>query len=270
MWELSILWYILTLVIIFLVVLINGIQPQGRKLARLFFMSVPQIVAKHMEPWSDSNHVLPVYIVSTQYSHSTHYMRTLIWPMDLHWFWCRDILWPLKAISLGSGQTVKHGKSSLRFAYRTREGGSWRCQTQICYCWDGWCDLKVRVCHYRWNSSKLSFLAKKTHWILLLSTAGISDSVQYFFYRTTWFEFFSFSIKHLCWFQMVGCRSRGYSFTRALLGLAADELHLCGDPAAVPLIQEILKVTGDNVVVLHYFVKTFIIYMNLVLMLTNV
>lgn len=52
--------------------------------------------------------------------------------------------------------------------------------------------------------------------------------------------------------QMVGCKTRGYSFTRALLGIAADELHLCGDPAAVPLIQELLKVTGDNIEVVYY------------------
>ncbi|GAB4843349.1 RNA helicase [Ancistrocladus abbreviatus] len=52
--------------------------------------------------------------------------------------------------------------------------------------------------------------------------------------------------------QMLGCRTRGFSFTRALLGLATDELHLCGDPAAVPLIQDILKVTGDTVKVQYY------------------
>ncbi|KAI8566289.1 hypothetical protein RHMOL_Rhmol02G0028700 [Rhododendron molle] len=52
--------------------------------------------------------------------------------------------------------------------------------------------------------------------------------------------------------QMVGCKTRGFSFTRALLGISANELHLCGDPAAVPLIQEILKVTGDNVKVQYY------------------
>ncbi|PWA49221.1 Helicase, C-terminal [Artemisia annua] len=52
--------------------------------------------------------------------------------------------------------------------------------------------------------------------------------------------------------QMIGCRTRGFSFTRALLGIAANELHLCGDPAAVPLIQEILSVTGDNVQVQNY------------------
>ncbi|GKV42414.1 hypothetical protein SLEP1_g49822 [Rubroshorea leprosula] len=47
--------------------------------------------------------------------------------------------------------------------------------------------------------------------------------------------------------QMLGCKTRGFSFTRALLGIAADKLHLCGDAAAVPLIQEMLKVTDDNV-----------------------
>ncbi|KAJ0034154.1 hypothetical protein Pint_25905 [Pistacia integerrima] len=40
---------------------------------------------------------------------------------------------------------------------------------------------------------------------------------------------------------MLGCRTRGFSFTRALLGISADELHLWGDPSAIPLIQEILK-----------------------------
>ncbi|XP_027121323.1 DExH-box ATP-dependent RNA helicase DExH16, mitochondrial isoform X2 [Coffea arabica] len=52
--------------------------------------------------------------------------------------------------------------------------------------------------------------------------------------------------------QMLGCKTRGFSFTRALLGISANELHLCGDPAAVPLIEEILKVTDDDVKVQHY------------------
>ncbi|VFR02257.1 unnamed protein product [Cuscuta campestris] len=52
--------------------------------------------------------------------------------------------------------------------------------------------------------------------------------------------------------QMIGCSTRGFSFTRALLGISADELHLCGDPGAVPLIKEILKVTGDSIQVEYY------------------
>ncbi|KAH9682547.1 DExH-box ATP-dependent RNA helicase DExH16 [Citrus sinensis] len=52
--------------------------------------------------------------------------------------------------------------------------------------------------------------------------------------------------------DMLGCKTRGFSFTRALLGICANELHLCGDPAAVPLIQQILQVTGDDVKVQSY------------------
>ncbi|KAJ7528220.1 hypothetical protein O6H91_16G090200 [Diphasiastrum complanatum] len=52
--------------------------------------------------------------------------------------------------------------------------------------------------------------------------------------------------------QMIGCQERGFSFTRALLGLAVNELHLCGDPAVVPLIQDIIATTGDSLQVQHY------------------
>lgn len=52
--------------------------------------------------------------------------------------------------------------------------------------------------------------------------------------------------------QMVACKTRGYAFTRALLGICSDELHICGDPAAVPLIQRILEVTDDVVQVEYY------------------
>ncbi|XP_004296632.1 PREDICTED: ATP-dependent RNA helicase SUV3, mitochondrial isoform X1 [Fragaria vesca subsp. vesca] len=52
--------------------------------------------------------------------------------------------------------------------------------------------------------------------------------------------------------QMLGCRNRGFSFTRALLGISADELHVCGDPAAIPLIKKMLKVTSDQVEVQCY------------------
>lgn len=60
---------------------------------------------------------------------------------------------------------------------------------------------------------------------------------------------------------MLNCRSRGHSFTRALLGIAADELHLCGDPAAVSLIESILSETGDDLqVVLSLVYIWFVLY----------
>lgn len=51
---------------------------------------------------------------------------------------------------------------------------------------------------------------------------------------------------------MLGCRNRGFSFTRALLGISADEVHVCGDPAAIPLIKKMLKVTSDQVEVIRF------------------
>jgi ATP-dependent RNA helicase SUPV3L1/SUV3 len=45
--------------------------------------------------------------------------------------------------------------------------------------------------------------------------------------------------------QMVADPSRGHSFTRAILGIPAQTLHVCGDPAALPLLQQLLEDTGE-------------------------
>lgn len=44
--------------------------------------------------------------------------------------------------------------------------------------------------------------------------------------------------------QMMGDASRGWAFTRALLGLPARTLHVCGDPAVLPLLQRVVAETG--------------------------
>ena len=46
--------------------------------------------------------------------------------------------------------------------------------------------------------------------------------------------------------QMLGDPLRGAAWTRALLGLPAKQLHLCGNPAALPLIQRIVRETGSS------------------------
>ncbi|KAH9575597.1 hypothetical protein CY35_01G118800, partial [Sphagnum magellanicum] len=51
---------------------------------------------------------------------------------------------------------------------------------------------------------------------------------------------------------MIACRDRGFSFTRALLGLVVDELHLCGDPAAVSIVDQIFVTIGDTFEVKQY------------------
>ncbi|GAQ77657.1 ATP-dependent RNA helicase [Klebsormidium nitens] len=52
--------------------------------------------------------------------------------------------------------------------------------------------------------------------------------------------------------QMMASPDRGFAFTRALLGLATPELHVCGDPAAVPLVEQFCRETGDELQVKHY------------------
>lgn len=44
--------------------------------------------------------------------------------------------------------------------------------------------------------------------------------------------------------QMLANKHRGHAFTRALLGVPAREVHVCGDAAALPLLQQILQETG--------------------------
>ena len=52
--------------------------------------------------------------------------------------------------------------------------------------------------------------------------------------------------------QLLGDPHRGWAFTRALLGLCVSELHLCGDPAAVPLVKRLVEQCGDTLEVVTY------------------
>ncbi|XP_017274143.1 ATP-dependent RNA helicase SUPV3L1, mitochondrial [Kryptolebias marmoratus] len=52
--------------------------------------------------------------------------------------------------------------------------------------------------------------------------------------------------------QMIKDPSRGWAWTRALLGLCAEEIHVCGEPAAVDFIRELMYTTGEEVEVHTY------------------
>jgi ATP-dependent RNA helicase SUPV3L1/SUV3 len=52
--------------------------------------------------------------------------------------------------------------------------------------------------------------------------------------------------------QMIADEQRGSAWTNALLGLTADEIHVCGEETAVPLVQQLLADTGDEIVVNRY------------------
>ena len=52
--------------------------------------------------------------------------------------------------------------------------------------------------------------------------------------------------------QMIGNDRRGWAWTQAVLGLKAQELHLCGEERAVPLIKELAAAMGDQLEIHHY------------------
>ncbi|KZV47813.1 hypothetical protein F511_40551 [Dorcoceras hygrometricum] len=52
--------------------------------------------------------------------------------------------------------------------------------------------------------------------------------------------------------QMMADPCRGYAWTRALLGLKADEIHLCGDPSVLNVVRTICSGTGDELIEQHY------------------
>ncbi len=46
---------------------------------------------------------------------------------------------------------------------------------------------------------------------------------------------------------MIKDQQRGWAWTRALLGVCAQEVHLCGEASAIDLVKELMLVTGDEV-----------------------
>ncbi|KAK7832465.1 dexh-box atp-dependent rna helicase dexh18 [Quercus suber] len=52
--------------------------------------------------------------------------------------------------------------------------------------------------------------------------------------------------------QVMADPCRGYAWTRALLGLKADEIHLCGDPSVLSVVRKICAETGDQLHEQHY------------------
>lgn len=52
--------------------------------------------------------------------------------------------------------------------------------------------------------------------------------------------------------QLITDRDRGSSWTRALLGIPAEELHVCGSDNMVDLVKEICSITGDDCEINRY------------------
>ena len=52
--------------------------------------------------------------------------------------------------------------------------------------------------------------------------------------------------------QLIGDSFRGSSWTTALLGLQAEEIHICGDERSLKLIHDICEMTGDILIKKNY------------------
>lgn len=46
--------------------------------------------------------------------------------------------------------------------------------------------------------------------------------------------------------QMISDPQRGWAWTRALIGISAEEVHICGDDSVVDLVKKIVEMTGDT------------------------
>jgi len=52
--------------------------------------------------------------------------------------------------------------------------------------------------------------------------------------------------------QVVKDYQRGWAWSRALLGVQAEEIHVCGEAAAIDLVKEVMMSTGEEVEVRNY------------------
>ncbi|AET38250.1 ATP-dependent RNA helicase SUV3 Ecym_2529 [Eremothecium cymbalariae DBVPG len=52
--------------------------------------------------------------------------------------------------------------------------------------------------------------------------------------------------------QMLADEQRGWAWTNAFLGARSSEVHLCGERSVLPLIQKLVKITGDDLIVNEY------------------
>lgn len=47
--------------------------------------------------------------------------------------------------------------------------------------------------------------------------------------------------------QMIRDSQRGWAWTRGLLGLFAQEIHICGEASSIDLVKELALTTGEEV-----------------------
>ena len=61
--------------------------------------------------------------------------------------------------------------------------------------------------------------------------------------------------------QMIGDESRGWAWTRCLLGAPASVVHVCGSPSALQIVQRILDQTGFFIIFfLNFFFHFYFLF----------
>ena len=51
---------------------------------------------------------------------------------------------------------------------------------------------------------------------------------------------------------MITDPQRGWAWTRALVNISADEVHICGDPSVLELVKMIVEMCGDEMEIKNY------------------
>lgn len=65
-------------------------------------------------------------------------------------------------------------------------------------------------------------------------------------------NYFSDEVAIIDEIQMMKDPQRGWAWTRALLGLVAEEIHLCGEPGTIDLISQLCLTTNEDIEVRNY------------------
>ncbi|KAB2625445.1 ATP-dependent RNA helicase SUPV3L1 [Pyrus ussuriensis x Pyrus communis] len=114
------------------------------------------------------------------------------------------------------------------------------------------CDLIIGQERDEVDSAKHKVVTVEMAYVTSSYHCEIVDEIQASWFYYVYEKYIVLNIEkyyHLS--EMLSCKTRGFSFTRALLGISADKLHLCGDqlsplvPMKVPLGSFSNIKTGD-------------------------
>lgn len=75
---------------------------------------------------------------------------------------------------------------------------------------------------------------------------GLNPDFTVYKLNKIFFSFFQDDVAVIDEIQMLSNSSRGYAWTRAFLGVAAKEVHLCGEESALNFIKNMAEKLGEK------------------------